>query len=149
MSDDKLFDDIVERELFLELVADGMPVTSAGFECGWTPFQTRRNLADGSFAELVRFARTRAVDSVEHMLFKAAKKGNLSAMQMILYNERPDQWKDTKRIEVRSDININVTEIKAAKEVTLQLLKERGVLELQPGGILDVESSEDGDGLSG
>lgn len=146
MHEEKLFDDIVERELFLELIADGIPPNLAGFQCQWTPRQTKLNLADPEFAQLVRAARTRAVDSVEHMLFAQAKKGNMAAIQMVLYNERGEQWRDVKRIEVRGEVTVNHIDLVAAKEVALAELRRGNIGELQPGGVLDAESYEDTDG---
>jgi len=142
MSDGKLFDDIVERELFLELIADGIPPTLAGFQVGWTPRQTKRNLADPDFAEICAAATDRMVDSIEKALVDLAKSKNLGAIQMVLYNLRGDKWKDVRRIEVKSEHTINIGEIGAAKQVVLELLREQGTRALQPGGGLDIIDAE-------
>lgn len=146
---DQPYHDIVERELFLELVADGTPLELAGYEVQWTPRQIKRNLADPMFMEMVNAAADRAVDSIELAMFRLARKGNLGAQQMILYNRRPDRWKDLRRIEVKTETMITRVEIMATKEALIESLRELGTAALQPGGnldgVIDVESSEDGD----
>lgn len=147
-TEDALFDDIVERDLFLELIADGVPPMLAGCEVSWTPRQTERNLRDPVFAEMVEAAMDRSIDSIELAMHRLAKKGNLGAMQMILYNRRPDRWKDLRRIEVKTETNVTITEIQAARYTAIELLRSHGVAALQPGGaldVIDVESSEDHD----
>lgn len=132
------FHDIVERELFLELIADGTPSNLAGYEVGWTPRQIRKNLADPMFKEMIDSATDRMIDSVEKAMVLLAKKGNLGAQQMVLYNLRPDKWKDLRRIEVKTEVHISTSELNAAKETAIALLRSHGAMALQPGGALDV-----------
>src|SRR5688572_25121088 len=108
MSEDKLFDDMIERDLFLVAVAEGIPEINAGLEVGWTPHQTLRNLADADFAALVELSKTQADGIIEKILFDQAKKGNMSAIQMWLYNRQSSKWKDVKRIEVNQTHKIEV-----------------------------------------
>lgn len=133
-------------ERFLDSVAHGVPALLAGIEVGWTPKQTRVRLQDPDFAEMVRLYSDLSVDSVERALFKLANSGHLGAIQMVLYNRRAEQWRDVRRIEVRSEATVNVNVIAAAKDAALDALRSGGVLELQSGGtldgIIDVESSE-------
>lgn len=149
MSDDRLYHDIVERELFLIAVADGIPEENAGYEVGWTPTQTRRNLQDTEFAEMVDAARRRADGTIEAALFRLAKNGNLGAMQMWLYNRTPERWKDVKRIEVKNETTINVGVIASTKQAVLELLAETGPAALQPvyqrDDIIDAEIVSDSD----
>jgi len=137
-----MFDDIVERELFLELIADGIPVNLAGFQVAWTPKQVKANLADPDFAEMVAAAEDRMIDSIEKALVDLARNKNLGAIQMVLYNKRPTLWKDVRRIEVKSEHTVNIGEISAAKAAVMQLLREHGTHALQPGGGLDVIDAE-------
>lgn len=141
-NDNNLFDDIVERELFIELVADGIPPPLAGYQVGWTPKRTKMNLADKDFAEIVAAARDRMVDSIEKSLIDLAKSKNLGAIQMVLYNLRGDVWKDVRRIEVKTEHTVNIGEIGAAKQVIMEMLREHGTKALQPGGGLDIIDAE-------
>jgi hypothetical protein len=153
MSDDaELFNDIVERDLFVELIADGVPEINAGYEVGWTPTQTKRNLADPMFREIVTAARDRADGTIEAALFKLAKNGNLGAMQMWLYNRKPADWKDVRRIEVRQDTTINLAVVHSTKQAVLEMLATHGPGALQPtydppaieAPIIDAEVIDDG-----
>lgn len=135
--DDRLFDDIVERELFLDIVAHGTPETLAGHEVGWTPRQTQRNLADPAFAELVAYARTRRDDGVEKVLYEVAMKGNMNAIAMILLNRRGSEFKDIKRIEVRNTHEVKGEIVHSVKQAALELMREGSIEGLQWGGALD------------
>lgn len=152
MSDDRLFDDIVERELFLELVADGVTEVNAGFEVGWTPSRTRRNMADAQFRELVEAARDRADGTMEQVLFEMGKNKNFAAVQMWLYNRQPGRWKDVRRIEVHNELTVNLGLVASTKQSIIETIRERGAAALQPPaglpsgpdlGIIDAEIVED------
>lgn len=151
--DDELFNDIVERDLFVELIADGVPELNAGYEVGWTPTQTRRNMADPVFREIVEAARDRADGTIEAALFRLAKNGNLGAMQMWLYNRKPADWKDVRRIEVKNETTINLSVVESTKQAVLEMLASRGAGALQPSyepaaieaPIIDAEVVEDGE----
>ncbi len=137
MSTDALFDDIVERDLFLELVASGTPPMLAGHECGWTPRRTARNMADPEFAELIAYALDRRIDGVEKALFAQAMKGNMAAVQMVLLNLRPEVFRDVKRIEIKSEHQVSGTIVHSTVQAAKQLMAELGPAALQIGGALD------------
>lgn len=138
---DELFNDIVERDLFIELVADGIPELNAGFEVGWTPAQTKRNLGDPVFREIVEAAKERADGTIEAALFRLARAGNLGAMQMWLYNRSPERWKDVKRIEVKNDTTINLGIVASTKQAVIEMLNEKGAASLQPAVFRAIEST--------
>lgn len=54
---------------------------------------THRN-DDPDFAEEEQLAMARADDTVVSALFQAAKDGNVTAIQVWLYNRRPEEWRD-------------------------------------------------------
>lgn len=141
MSDDVLFNDIVERDLFVELVADGVPEVNAGFEVGWTPAQTKRNLGDPMFREIVEAAKDRADGTIESALYRLARAGNLGAIQMWLYNRSPDRWKDVKRIEVKNDTTINLGIVASTKQAVMEMLRENGAASLQPPVVRAIETT--------
>lgn len=143
MPPETLYDDPLERELFLMAVAAGTPPDLAGIEVSWTPRRTRLNLADPDFAEMVRMAQDRSLDSIELALYKLATEGkNLGAMQMILYNKRPVEWKDVRRIEVNQHTTISIGAVAATIEAAKALMREVGPAALQPGGALDIIDAE-------
>lgn len=143
--DNRLFDDIIEREMFVELLAGGVCSVNAGIQVGWTPSQTKRNLSDPGFKELVEAALERADGSIEEALYAIAKRGNLGAIQMWLLNRQPDRWRDVKRIEIKNDVTVSVGMIEAVKRGALDLLREQGVMAMQAldsGEIIDAEVIE-------
>lgn len=133
MSIDYNDDTVLQRELFLLSVADGVPDDNAGYEVGWTPARLRRELADPDFREMVTAAKDRAIGTVEKALFDLATKGkNLGAMQMVLYNLRADKWKDVRRIEVKNEHTVNGQIVVSTREAIMGHLKELGPAGLQP-----------------
>jgi hypothetical protein len=134
--------DVEACETFLEYVRAGVQPLSAGLAVGWTPAKTRQMLKDNEFNQLVQDAFEQADESVEQALYRAAIGGNVSAMQMWLYNRRPERWRDTKRIEVKSETTINLGVVQSVKQAAAELLREHGTAALQPGGALDLIDAE-------
>lgn len=137
-----LFDDMVARETFVELVAAGVSPINAGIEVGWTPRQTKANLADPEFQELVDFAEQRLIGSMEQTLVAVAQRGNVAALTLFLFNRAPDRWRDVKRIEVKADIKVTQGMVEAVKTGALELLREHGVGALQALEAGDIEDAE-------
>lgn len=142
-------DEILQREMYLELRKDGVGPIEAGIQVDWTPAKTRQTLADPEFARLVKDSMQRLTETVVHSLIRQARKGNMAAIQMFLYNRDPENWKDRKMINVSGEITtITRVEIGVTKTAVLELLAERGVGALQPpvmgelGSVIDVESEE-------
>lgn len=137
-----VFDDMVARERFVELVARGVSAVNAAIEVGWTPWRLKQMMKNEEFADILRGAHDRANGTVEEALYNRAIAGNVSAMQMWLFNREPDRWRDVKRIEVRSDHRVSVTAVESVKTGVLELLREHGVAALQAleqGDIVDAE----------
>ncbi len=131
MSKDSDLRRIMEREQFLELVASGVRPLRAGIEVGWSPHKTRRELKDPDFAELVSLAEDQLIEDIEATLFAQAKRGNMTAIQMVLYNKRPDEWRDVKRIEIQHDTKVQIGVIHSVKAAAAELLREKGVAAVQ------------------
>lgn len=138
MSDPAVWGDIEDREMFLLRIAEGVPPENAAYEVKWTPAKLRRYLADPEFAELVAEASDLADGTVEAALFRlATKERNLGAIQMWLYNRRPDRWKDVRRIEVKNDLTVNFGVVASTKQVLLEMMREHGPAALEPGALED------------
>lgn len=133
MTQTVLFTEPDERTRFIELVAQGTPFDLAGFEVGWTPFKLRKQLDDEWFMEIAVAAQDRSLDSVERKVHQLAMAGNLGAAQMILYNRRPNVWRDLKRIEVNTHSTIEVVQIDATKAAIMAALREGGPEVVQIG----------------
>lgn len=139
------FADIVaplEAELFLEFLKDGTPPLHAAIEVGWSPAKLRKMMSDPDFAALCAEAEDHQDETIEQALFRQAEKGNMAAIQMWLYNRQPDRWRDTKRIEVKTETTIQVGIVASVKEAAIALLREHGVGELQ-AAVIDAEVVDD------
>lgn len=136
---------------FLELVADGTGPLNAGLEVGWSPSKTRRLMRDREFAEMVEIAEDQTIESVEKDLVNAAHRGNVRAIQFYLLNRAPERWKDVRHLEVKQTGQLEIGVIHGVKNAALELLQEKGIEALQPGGaldadVIDAEVVEDGEG---
>lgn len=130
---------------FLELVADGVGIVSAGIEVGWSPAKTKRMVKEPEFAELVGFAQDQTIESVEKAVVDAAKKGNVRAAQFFLLNRAPDRWRDVKHIQVDQNTQLDVGVIVGVKEGVLEALRAGGIKSLQPAREVIETDVVDGD----
>lgn len=137
MSDALALAEADQIEEWLTLIREGTPAVLAGYEVGWLPAKTRRYMADPSIAELVEAAGDLAVDSIERVLFDKGKAGNMTAIQMILFNRRPERWRDVKRVEIAGNLRITADEAASQAAIVLAMLRDGDVAALQPGGALD------------
>lgn len=139
------------RELtrFLELIRSGAGPLNAGVEVGWSPAKVRRLQADPSMVELIDIARDRQLESIEETLNRMAKDGHFKAIQMVLFNRRPERWRDIKHISVEQHGTLDIGVVHSVKQAALELLRDRGVQALQPAAvqreIIEAEVIEDGD----
>jgi hypothetical protein len=140
-----VFDEMVAKEQFIELIAVGNAPINAGIIVGWTPAQTHKFLRDPDFVDVVNGAMERRDGNVEEALYQRALAGNVAAMQMWLFNRRPDDWRDVKRIEIRSEQRIEVAAVESVKAGVIALIREQGVAAMQAldAGIIDAEIVDD------
>lgn len=143
--------EMARRQLFLELVGGGTPHLHAAVQVGWSPAQMRAALSSRDFAVLVMDAEEMRDEVIERRLYRLARKGNLEAIKMWLYNRRGQRWSDTKKIEARVTGHIGVAAMEGAREAVLASLRQalssgQGLAALQPGGIIDVEEVTDDGG---
>lgn len=136
------FDRMAAKEEFIDLVARGASPVNAGVQVGWSPQHTRKMLKDEEFADLVMGSVERANGSIEEALYARAMLGNVTAMQMWLFNRAPDRWRDVRRIEVHADHRVEVRQVASTKTAVLELLREHGagvMQALEAGTIYDAE----------
>lgn len=134
---DKAMTDRETRELdrFLELVRTGVGKLNAAIEVGWSPAKLRRLEKDDEFVELLAICKERRLEGYEQTLHELADRGHFRALQMVLFNERGDRWKDVRHIEVTRHDTLDVGVVVSVKQSALELLRERGVGALQPAAI--------------
>jgi hypothetical protein len=126
-----MFDEMLEAERFIELIAVGCHPVNAGIQVGWSPAKTKKQMKDAEFNDIVTGALERANATVEEALYAKAISGNVSAIQMWLFNREPDRWRDVKRIEVRSEHRVQVGMVESVKVGVLELLRTQGVGQMQ------------------
>lgn len=144
---DKEFQDLAERERFLNLVAAGTPAVLAGIEVGWSPGKTRRILADRDFGDLVAEAATVLDARVERVIVALALAGREWAVKLYAFNRMNERWRDVRHIDVHHTHEFDAHVMRATAEIareTLRQLTPAAVAELQRT-FIDVDEVEDGD----
>lgn len=120
-----------ETQAFLEDIRTGTGPLNAGIAVGWSPAKIKRLLRDEAFAEMVDVARERLHESIEKTLYQLADGGHIKAIQMVLYNERADRWKDVRHINVEQHSTLDIGVVESVKTAARELLRENGVAALQ------------------
>ena len=130
-----LSDEVME---LLEKVRQGTPVELAGLEIGWLPAKTRSVIARLDLGELIAEAAQLADDSVVRALYRKAQSGNMTAIQMVLMNRRPREWRDVRKVEITGNVTVST-----AEQIELDMARVRAILAevgpeaLQPGGAIE------------
>lgn len=126
-----------KRQRYLKLLEDGHTFAAAAEAVEVSPalvWSLRRT--DEEFREQVEASRERGIDSatadVEDSLLSQAKKGNVVAIQVWLYNRRPDRWRDRRNIEIKGleDV-LKLLPPELARRLGQEL---RRILAEEPGG---------------
>jgi hypothetical protein len=140
--------EMTEREqretfTFLEEIRVGTGPINAGVAVGWSPAKVRRLLNDPDFAELVSTAKERLHEDIEATVYRLAKNGHVKAIQMVLYNERSEKWKDVRHINVQQHSTLDIGVVESVKTAARELLREQGVAALQqPAAAIEATAVE-------
>ena len=143
MADKPMSDkDTWELEMFLEEVRCGTGPLNAAIAVGWSPAKLKRLQKDPEFVELLDICKERRLEGYEKTLHDLADKGHFRALQMVLFNERSDKWKDVRHIEVERHDTLDIGVVVSVKQSALELLREQGVRSMQPASpdAIDVTS---------
>lgn len=134
-------DEVLE---FFQLVQDGAGQLTSAFAVGWTPNKLKKLLADESFRQMMMEAVTQQVETVEEKLFDLARRGNMRAVEMFLYNRSPDRWSPpTQRVKVESTRRIQVEIVESAVEAARQLIREPGAIAALQQGAIETTATDD------
>lgn len=125
------FAEMAARLSFLTKVTEGTPEFLAGIEVGWSPAEIRRTVMEPGFREAIDAAKECADGEIERTLHRLGVRGNMTAIQMWLFNRQPGRWKDVKRIEINQSTTVEISVLAAVKQGALELLRERGALAVQ------------------
>lgn len=63
------------------------------------------------FAQAIAVSKAVADREIENALFKAARRGNVTAMIYWLKNRKPDEWRDRRDPDITSDLLAKVDEV--------------------------------------
>jgi hypothetical protein len=146
VSDKQMTDrELRELDRFLEDVRCGTGPLNAAIAVGWSPAKLRSMQKDPEFVELLGIAKERRLEGYEKTLHDLADAGHFKALQMVLFNERSERWKDVRHIQMTASTQLDVGVVVSVKQSVAELLRENGVAALQSGGaldVIDVESHE-------
>jgi hypothetical protein len=146
MADAEMTDrELRELHSFLDEVRLGTGPLNAAIAVGWSPAKLKRLQADAEFRELLEVARERRLESYEKTLHDLASAGHFKALQMILYNERSERWRDVRHIATTHSEQLEVGVVLSVKQSVVELLRENGVAALQSGGAFDAVDVESHD----
>ena len=130
---------------FFERVRMGCGPLNAAIEVGWSPRGLEKRTKDPDFADMLAVARERLLEDIEETVIAKARQGNVKCIQMVLYNQRADRWKDVRHIKMESSGQLDQTVVLSVKQAMVELLRDRGsVAALQPAPValeaIDVDS---------
>lgn len=92
--------DSIKRKRYLDLLADGNTRYNSAYAAGVSHELVRQyRMATPGWKEEEGFAEALANGKVANALFQAALDGNVTAIQVWLYNRASDQWKDKRNVE--------------------------------------------------
>ena len=124
--------DVEETAEFLEDIRVGTGPLNAGLAVGWSPAKVHRLMKDEEFVEMMDAAKERRLESIEKTLYVMAEKGHFKAIQMVLHNQRPNEWRDIKHIQIDKRETLDVGVVVSVKQAALDVLRDKGVAALQP-----------------
>lgn len=138
--------DMRETMVFMEDVRTGTGPMNAAIAVGWSPAKLKRLMQDPGFADLLDVARERRLETVEKTLWELAQGGHFKAIQMVLYNERSEQWRDVRHIQVERHDQLDIGIVVSVKEAALASLREAGVAAFQMAPAVIEATATDADG---
>lgn len=110
---------------FFERIREGCGRLNAAYEVGWSPKDLRDREKDQSFVEMYSVAVERRLESIEETTFKMAEKGNITAIQMVLYSFGSDRgWRPPQqRVQVEQTTKHQIEVVANARELVLQMAR--------------------------
>ena len=128
------FDDI-KKTSYLEHISNGHTRGYAATLVGISRATVCDHMkADKSFADAVSDAEMDAIGKVVNALHEAAVSGNVTAIQVFLYNRDPVNWKDKRNIQLGGLDGGPVKVLHDAKGKLLEILNRLALREGEKGG---------------
>lgn len=93
--------DANKKAAYLELLRTGGRRMASARAVGINPRTVEKHMRRyPGFAQLLSEAEMEANEFIENALYKAAREGNVTAIQVWLYNRAPSRWKDQRNMKV-------------------------------------------------
>lgn len=112
--------------VFFERVQEGCGPLNAAIEVGWTPAKLNQLMRDDEFAELLGIARERLLEDLEEVVVRKAREGNVKCLQMVLYNQRSEKWKDVRHIKMERSGALDTATVVSVKAALIDVLRNSG-----------------------
>ena len=112
--------DSIKKDEYLELLRQGhtrgLAASLVGIHRATVSIHMKK---DNGFSEAVSEAESDAIGKVENALFEAATSGNVTAIQVYLYNRNPERWADRRSVRLAGEGGwpIEVKEIDAKSKL--------------------------------
>ena len=112
--------DSIKKDEYLALLRQGhtrgLAASLAGIHRATASIHMKK---DTGFSEAVSEAESDAIGKVENALFEAAISGNVTAIQVYLYNRNPERWTDRRSVRLAGEGGgpIEVKEIDAKSKI--------------------------------
>jgi hypothetical protein len=122
--------DEAEVTRFFEEYANHKGPTNIGLSLGWSPAKIKRFLAIPAFTEILTALGEREIETVEHAVYMAARRGNMVAAKLYLFNRAPHHgWADRRNITIQahSQQEIVVSVRQALEETTRAKIEAHGI----------------------
>ena len=119
---------------FFERVQEGCGPLNAAIEVGWTPAKLDRLMREDDFADLLAIAQERLLEDLEEVVVRKARDGNVKCLQMVLYNQRSEKWKDVRHIKMERSTAADPTLVSSVKQAMVEMMRgdRDAVLAMQP-----------------
>jgi len=122
--------DSIKKDEYLELLRQGhtrgLAASLVGIHRATVSTHMKK---DNGFAEAVSEAESDAIGKVENALFEAANSGNVTAIQVFLYNRDPKRWSDRRSVRLAGEgggpIEVRESDAKSKLISMLNRLSER------------------------
>lgn len=111
---------------FFERVQEGCGPLNAAIEVGWSPARLNALMRDDDFAELLGIARERLLEDLEEVVVRKARDGNVKCLQMVLYNQRSEKWKDVRHIKMERSGALDPSTVTSVKQALIEVLRGSG-----------------------
>jgi hypothetical protein len=113
------------QEAFLMALRKGLRLTAAAEAVGMTYQGVLRYIKlYPDFRREMDEAEAQACDVIENALYEKARAGNVTAMEIWLFNRRKDRWSDRRNITVQTTTGTEVKTVAELKSELATMLEE-------------------------